>query len=228
MRLRRLPTASSSASAISRSRSSAVSIRSWSWRKAVAAAAGIICRPNLWPGVKARSALRITATSIASCVNAPATGDNRPTAAKNIAVPDIAMPAIMLCTAMPRVRFAMATASETRSSRSVRMTTSAASDEALAPLAPMAMPTPAAARCGRIIDAVTDHQGWVQALLGRHCVDLIGRLSVCKHSIKIECCPNGLCGIHSVTSQHHDPRHSGRPKSLNGTRCLTPKLVGEQ
>ena len=80
--------------------------------------------------------------------------------------------------------------------------------------------------CGRqsrcIVDAVTDHQGWVQALLGRHCIDLIGRFSVRKHSIKIECGPNGFCGIGSVTGQHHDPRHSGCPKSLNGTRCLTP------
>ena len=69
-------------------------------------------------------------------------------AANAIATPDIAMPATMLCTAMPRARFAMETASETRSSRSVRMTTSAASDDALAPLAPMAMPTFAAANAG--------------------------------------------------------------------------------
>ena len=54
----------------------------------------------------------------------------------------------MLCRAMARARLAMTTASETRSRRSTRMTTSAASDDALAPLAPMAMPTSAAASAG--------------------------------------------------------------------------------
>ena len=52
------------------------------------------------PGPSARSALRITATSIASCVSAPATGVSQPNAAAPIATPDSAMPATMLCRAM--------------------------------------------------------------------------------------------------------------------------------
>ena len=115
----------------------------------VAAAWGIFgCPDAMRPEVNARSALRMTATSMASCVKAPATGGNRPTAATSMASPDIPIPATMLCSAMPWARLAIVTASETRSSRSTRITTSAASDDALAPRAPIAIPTFAAAKAG--------------------------------------------------------------------------------
>ncbi len=58
------------------------------------------------------------------------------------------MPTAALCTAMPRARRAMLMASARRSSRSVVSTMSAASDEAVEPRAPIAIPTVAAARAG--------------------------------------------------------------------------------
>ena len=51
----------------------------------------------------------------------------------------------------------VSTASATRSTRSTMMTASAASDDAVAPAAPIAMPTSAAASAGRVVDAVADH-----------------------------------------------------------------------
>jgi hypothetical protein len=53
------------------------------------------------PDPSARNALRMTATSIASCVSAPAMGVNQPKAAASIATPDIAIPAAMLWNAIP-------------------------------------------------------------------------------------------------------------------------------
>ena len=99
-------------------------------------------------GRNARRALRITATSITSCTIAAATGTSHPVAAASIASIDSPMPTPMLSTAMRRARCAMTIASPTRSSRSARITTSAASEEALAPRAPIAMPTSAAASAG--------------------------------------------------------------------------------
>ena len=52
--------------------------------------------------------------SIASWMSAPATGVTQPKAAAPIVTPESAIPTTMLCTAMARVRRAMATASETR------------------------------------------------------------------------------------------------------------------
>jgi hypothetical protein len=72
----------------------------------------------------------------------------RSNAAKSIANPESAIPQSMLCGAMPPVRRAMAKTPETRSRRSTSITTSAASDEALAPRAPIAIPTLAAASAG--------------------------------------------------------------------------------
>ena len=55
-----------------------------------------------------------------------------------------------------RVRRAMVTALATGASRSGRITTSAASEDAVAPRAPMAMPTEAVASAGRACRAASD------------------------------------------------------------------------
>ena len=83
-----------------------------------------------------------------SCSSAPNAGGSRPNAATTIAASDIAMPASALCTAIRRARRAISIASARRSSRSVVSTTSAASEEAVAPRAPIATPTVAAASAG--------------------------------------------------------------------------------
>ena len=100
------------------------------------------------PPRRARSALRMTMTSMASWRIAPATTGRSPTAAATIATTDIPIPRTTLWTAIERARRAIWTASVKRSSRSTAMTMSAASEDALAPRAPIATPTSARARAG--------------------------------------------------------------------------------
>ena len=69
----------------------------------------------------------------------------------------------------------MTTASPSRSSRSTVRTTSAASDDAVAPRAPMATPTSASGKRGGVVDAVADHDGRAQPALEADRVDLLGR-----------------------------------------------------
>ena len=134
----------------------------------------------------------------------------------------------MLCSAMARARLAMTTASATRSRRSTRMTTSAASDEALAPRAPMAMPTSAAASAGRVVDAVADHQRRAQALLGRDRIDLVGRHAVGEDGVEVEGGADGLGGVGAIPGDHDDPRYAGLAKGLHRARRFPPQFVAEQ
>ena len=90
----------------------------------------------------------MTSVSIPSWTSAPAAGGRRPRPARIIAANDIPIPTTTLCRAMAPARLAMAMASESRSRRSTVSTTSAASDEAVPPLAPMATPTSARASAG--------------------------------------------------------------------------------
>ena len=83
-----------------------------------------------------------------SCSSAPAAGGNHPSAAIAMATNDNVMPTTALCTAMRRDQRAMSIASARRSRRSVVNTMSAASEEAVAPRAPIATPTVAAANAG--------------------------------------------------------------------------------
>ena len=97
----------------------------------------------------ARSALRMTATSITSCSSAPC--DRRQIARAAAAIMptiDRPMPATTLCSAIARDRPAICSASASRSSWSTSSTTSAASADAAAPRAPMATPISAAASAG--------------------------------------------------------------------------------
>ncbi|WP_234490916.1 heavy metal translocating P-type ATPase, partial [Streptomyces sp. MBT33] len=79
-----------------------------------------------WSTRSARRALRMTATSMPSWSRAPAAGGSSPAAAAAMAARDISMPPRALCTAMRRARWAMVTASPSRSTRSVVRTMSAA------------------------------------------------------------------------------------------------------
>jgi hypothetical protein len=64
---------------------------------------GAPARRLAW-SVSARNAFRITATSMASWVSAPATGVSQPKAAAPMATPESDIPTTMLCRAMARVR----------------------------------------------------------------------------------------------------------------------------
>ena len=83
-----------------------------------------------------------------SCTIAPATGTSSPKAPRSIPPNASPMPITTLCSAIRRERRAIEMASAIRSSRSTIRTTSAASDEAVAPRAPIATPTSAAASAG--------------------------------------------------------------------------------
>src|SRR6185437_1708260 len=96
----------------------------------------------------ARNALRMTATSIASCRSAPAIGAISPAAAKPIATRLIPMPARTLCLAIDSERRPIRTAATTRSTRSCTMTASAVSEATVAPTTPIAIPTSATASAG--------------------------------------------------------------------------------
>ena len=96
----------------------------------------------------ARSAFRIANTSMHSCTMAPATGTSSPNAPRSIPPNASPIPITTLCSAIRRERRAIAIASAIRSSRSTTRTTSAASDDAVAPRAPIATPTSAAASAG--------------------------------------------------------------------------------
>ena len=85
---------------------------------------------------------------MASWNSAPPTTGNSPTAPRIIPPNDRPIPISTLWTAIPRDRLAIRIASARRSSRSTTRTTSAASEDAVAPRAPMATPTSAAARAG--------------------------------------------------------------------------------
>ena len=92
--------------------------------------------------------MRITITSIASWISAPMTGGSTPVVATSMAAIDRPIPTTTLWIAIDRARREMRMASGSRSSRSTVMTTSAASELAVAPRAPMATPTSAAASAG--------------------------------------------------------------------------------
>ena len=81
----------------------------------------------------------------------------------------------------------MSIASASRSSRSVVNTMSAASEEAVAPRAPIATPTRGRGQRGGVVDAVADHHGHRAFPLGAHGGDLVGR---------------ALVGVHLVQTQH--------------------------
>ena len=92
--------------------------------------------------------MRMDATSIPSWMIAPATGPNRPKAANPMNPNDRPMPMSTACRAIPFERRAMKIASTRTSRRSTISTTSAASDDAVAPRAARATPTSAAASAG--------------------------------------------------------------------------------
>ena len=100
------------------------------------------------PVFSVRKAFRMTATSMTSWVSAPHAAGSQPRAATAMAAMERPMPAITLWVAMRLARRAMTAASPRRSSRSTVRTTSAASELAVAPRAPMATPTSARASAG--------------------------------------------------------------------------------
>ena len=172
--------------------------------------------------------MRITATSITSCTIAAGTGTSHPAVAASMASADRLMPTMMLCTAMRRARCAITIASPTRSRRSARITTSAASDEARG-----AARAQRDAHVGRrqrrgVVDAVADHDGRIEPLLGTHRVDLVGGNAIGQHGIEIERGADRLRGGGAVAGDHDDAGNAGLAQHADGMRRVGAQLVGEQ
>ena len=137
------------------------------------------------------------------------------------------MPAIMLCMAMARVRRAIATASATRSSRSTRMTTSAAFEEALAPRAAHGDADIRCCEGRRVIDTVADHQGRREPSLVDNRVDLVRGNAVGEHGVEIEGRRRRFGGIgRSPVTMTIWRRRPG--EGSNRARRLATQFVGDR
>ena len=139
-----------SSSATERICSISGSVASCSARNRTAVAMSSAGMAMVWtaPGRTARSAMPIASTSMTSCTTAPAAGGSSPTAAATMATSDRPMPTRTACSAILFERRAIRIASPRASIRSTVSTTSAASEDAVAPRAASATPTPAAASAG--------------------------------------------------------------------------------
>ena len=108
------------------------------------------------------------------------------------------------------------------------MTTSAASDDALAPRAPMATPTSAAAKAGAsLIPSPTIRVG-CEPLLDCDGVDLVGGDSIGEHGVEVESRADRLGRVGAIARHHDDPRHARGAQGLNRARRFAPQLVREQ
>ena len=68
----------------------------------------------------------------------------------------------------------------------------------------------------------------MQALLGRHRIDLVRRHAIGEYSIEIEGSPDSFGCVRPVAGDHDDTRDAGGPQRLHGAGRLTPELVAEQ
>ena len=80
----------------------------------------------------------------------------------------------------------------------------------------------------RIVDAVADHDGRVQPLLGAHRIDLVGRHAFGQHRVEIERGTDRRRGPGAVAGDHDDARDAGVAQQPDRPRRVGPKLVGEQ
>ena len=146
----------------------------------------------------------MTATSMASWVSAPQVAGSHPTAATPMASRESPMPATTLWVAMARERRAMTTASPSRSSRSTVRTTSAASDEAVAPRAPMATPTSARARAGASLMPSPTMMVGADRRASCDGVDLLGRCPLGEDLVDADHGADGLGDLGPIAGDHHD------------------------
>ncbi len=138
------------------------------------------------------------------------------------------MPIMTLWRAIRRARCAIMIASPTRSSRSVRMTTSAASDEALAPRAPSATPISATASAGASLMPSPTMMVGCSRCSSAHRLDLVRGNAVSQHGIEVERCSDCLrrCGTIACDHDHsYDARIAQQP---DRSRRISPQLVGQQ
>ena len=171
----------------------------------------------------------MTATSMASWVMAPQVAGSHPTAAMPMANRESPMPATTDWVAMVRERRAMVTASPSRSRRSTLRTTSATSDEAVAPRAPMATPTSARARAGAsLMPSPTMTVGPNRRASSTAC-DLLGRCPLGEDLVDADHGADGLGGLGPIPGDHHDSIDAVLAQAAQGARRVgSDGIVEEQ
>ncbi len=176
------------------------------------------------PGVRARSALRITATSITSWTMAAGTGITQPRLAASIARIESPIPATMLSTAIrrrplrDRDRFAdpVETIGQDHHVGGFRRRVwrrGAQRD-----------PDIGAGQRRRIVDAVADHDGRMQPLFGTHDLDLVGRRAVGQHRIEIERVADRMRGGGAVAGDHDHAGNAGLAQQPDRPRGYRPAI----
>ena len=190
------------------------------WRRArpgvagaVATSAGGIAIVWTAPGSTARSAMPMASTSMTSCRSAPAAGGRSPAAAATIAASDSPMPTRTACSAIRFERRAMKMASARASIRSTVSTTSAASDDAVAPRAASATPDAGGGERGSVVDAVADHDRRAVRGLGLDRGELVGRVAVGQHGVDADDPPDHVGDVGAVAG---DQDHRGDPGVAQG------------
>ena len=106
------------------------------------------------------------------------------------------------------------------------MTTSAASDEAVAPRAPIATPTSAAARAGAsLMPSPTMTVGPPSRALGADGLDLLGRRALGEHAIEPDRRRDALGDVRVVAGDHDDPAEAGAAEGAERPWRLGPDRV---
>ena len=80
----------------------------------------------------------------------------------------------------------------------------------------------------RVVDAVADHDGRMEALLGAHRVDLVGGNAVGEHGIEIQRGAHRLRRIRTVARDHDDAANARSAQQADGVRRFGAQFVGKQ
>ena len=83
-------------------------------------------------------------------------------------------------------------------------------------------------QCRRIVDAVANHDGWMQPLLGAHRVDLVGGNAFGEHAIEVERGADRLGGGGAVAGDHQDAGDAGLAQQADRPRRVGAEFVGQQ
>ena len=139
------------------------------------------------------------------------------------------MPTSTACSAMRLERWAMRIASASASTRSTIRTTSAASEDAVAPRAARATPTSAAARAGASFTPSPTMIVAASALSVRDRRQLVGRVTIGQHRVRANDPAHRFRDVRTVASHQDDPLDPRVAQSANHPRRLgTDQVLKEE
>jgi len=122
----------------------------------------------------------------------------------------------------------MRIASARASTRSTVSTTSAASDEAVAPRAASATPTPAAASRWSVVDAVPDHDRLAVRRLPLDRRQLVRRVAIGQHGVDADDTADHVGDVRPITGDQDDARDTGRAQRSHHPGRVRPDRILEQ